>query len=148
MDAPVDDRTDPYRLQRFIDAQRPVFDQAMAELQAGRKRSHWMWFIFPQLEGLGHSAMAQQYAITGLDEAQAYLRHPLLGQRLRDCTHAVNNVKGHSVKDIFGYPDHMKFRSSMTLFAATGQDPVFQQALNQYFDGAGDPLTVERLGKH
>lgn len=148
MDAPVDDRTDPYRLQRFVEAQHSLFDQAIAELEAGRKRSHWMWFIFPQLEGLGHSAMAQQYAISGLDEAKAYLRHPVLGQRLRACTRAVNGVEGRGVEEIFGYPDHMKFRSSMTLFAATGEDPVFQQALDKYFDGASDPLTMERLGKH
>jgi uncharacterized protein (DUF1810 family) len=148
MDAPVDDRNDPYRLQRYIDAQRPVYDQALAELQAGRKRSHWMWFIFPQLAGLGHSDMARRYAISSLDEASAYLRHPVLGDRLRACTRAVNTVEGRSVEEIFGYPDHMKFRSSMTLFSATGEDPVFQQALDTYFEGKADPLTLERLAKH
>ncbi|HWL29620.1 MAG TPA: DUF1810 domain-containing protein [Burkholderiaceae bacterium] len=147
MDAPVDDRTDPYRLQRFIDAQQTVFEQALTELRAGRKRSHWMWFVFPQIEGLGHSAMAQHYALSSLDEARAYARHPVLGQRLRACTQAVVAVEGRSVEDIFGYPDHLKFHSSMTLFAATHEDPVFQRALDTYFKGAGDRLTLDRLAQ-
>lgn len=146
MDAPKDD--DPYRLQRFVDAQRTTFEQALTELQAGRKRSHWMWFIFPQIEGLGHSAMAQEYAISGMDEARAYVRHPLLGQRLRACTQAVNNVEGRSIDDIFGYPDNLKFHSSMTLFAATNEDPVFERALGKYFQGTSDRSTLDRLNEH
>ncbi|NGM87199.1 DUF1810 domain-containing protein [Parapusillimonas sp. SGNA-6] len=148
MDTPQDDGPDPYRLQRFVDAQRSTYGQALSELRAGRKRSHWMWFIFPQIEGLGHSAMAQAYAISGLDEARAYVRHPVLGPRLRACTQAVNAVNERGVDAIFGYPDDLKFHSSMTLFAATGEDAVFQQALDKYFKGAGDRATLDRLGEH
>lgn len=138
---------DPYDLQRFVDAQAPVYAAALAELQAGLKRSHWMWFVFPQLAGLGSSAMAQRYAISSLAEAQAYLAHPLLGPRLRTCVEAVNAVPGRSAHDIFGSPDDLKFRSSLTLFAAAADDPrLFEDALGRYFGGAGDPATLALLG--
>lgn len=137
---------DRYNLQRFVDAQDAVFEQARAELREGRKRSHWMWFIFPQIEGLGHSALASRFAISGKEEAEAYLNHPLLGPRLRDCTRVVNLVEGRSVEQIFGYPDDLKFRSSITLFAhATGDSQVFKDAIEKYFAGQFDPLTLERL---
>ena len=138
--------TDPFRLQRFVDAQHGVYDTACAELRAGRKRSHWMWFIFPQIEGLGYSAMAQRYGISSLDEAKAYLRHPLLGARLRECSRIVADLEGYSVEEIFGAPDDMKFRSSMTLFAAASAgDMVFLGCLQKYFGGQQDPLTLARL---
>jgi uncharacterized protein (DUF1810 family) len=137
---------DPFNLQRFLDAQAPVFEQARAELQQGRKRSHWMWFVFPQITGLGHSPMAMRYAISSLAEARAYLDHPILGPRLRECTRLVNLVEGRSIEDVLGYPDDMKFRSSMTLFAqATADNQVFLDALRKYFGGAFDPLTIEKL---
>jgi uncharacterized protein (DUF1810 family) len=137
---------DPHDLQRFVDAQNPVFEQARAELREGQKRSHWMWFIFPQLRGLGQSPMAIAFAISSREEAEAYLRHPVLGLRLRQCTRLVNLVQGRSIKEIFGYPDDLKFRSSMTLFAiATSDNQVFQDALQKYFAGEGDRLTVEQL---
>jgi uncharacterized protein (DUF1810 family) len=137
---------DPYDLQRFVDAQDTVYAQVVAELRAGRKRSHWMWYVFPQIEGLGESAMAQRFAISSLDEAQAYLRHPVLGERLRESTRLVNHVEGRPIEDIFGYPDVLKFRSSMTLFArATKDDDVFVEALRKYFDGEPDPQTLRRI---
>jgi uncharacterized protein (DUF1810 family) len=138
--------TDPYDLQRFIDAQNPVYEQVRSELRAGRKRSHWMWFVFPQLKGLGHSWMASKYAISSWDEAEAYLQHSILGPRLRECTRLVNLVEGRSIEQILGYPDNLKFRSSMTLFArVASDDEIFAHALQKYFDGEPDPLTVERL---
>lgn len=112
----------PFDLARFIEAQRGSYDQALAELTAGEKRSRWMWFIFPQLAGLGTSAMAQHYAISGLDEARAYLRHPVFGERLRTCTAAVNAITGRTAHQVFGSPGDMKFRSSMTLFGRAGQN--------------------------
>src|ERR1700735_2862975 len=125
---------DPYDLQRFVDAQAPVIDRVCEELAQGRKRSHWMWFIFPQIAGLGFSAMAQRYAIASLDEAWAYLRHPLLGPRLEDCTRLVLAVSGRSATEILGSPDDMKFRSSMTLFAQAAPDQaIFAEALRKYF---------------
>ena len=137
---------DPYQLQRFVDAQREVFDNVRAELQAGQKRTHWMWFIFPQLRGLGRSSLAHQYGISSLAEASAYLQHALLGPRLRECTLWVTRVKGRSIEQIFGSPDDLKFRSSMTLFAhATPDNQVFVDVLGQYFGGEGDRQTVERL---
>jgi|ERR1017187_3226045 uncharacterized protein (DUF1810 family) len=137
---------DPYDLQRFVDAQRGVYDQAARELRAGRKQSHWMWFIFPQIKGLGSSAMAQQYAIASRDEAKAYLNHPLLGPRLRECTRLVTAIDGRSIEDIFGYPDNLKFHSSMTLFAhAANDDPIFQDALNKYLRSEFDSRTIDRL---
>jgi uncharacterized protein (DUF1810 family) len=135
-----------YDLQRFVEAQQSVFDTVCAELRAGRKRSHWMWFIFPQIAGLGSSAMAQRYAIASLEEAKAYLAHPILGPRLRECSRLVADVAGRRVEEIFGYPDDMKFRSSMTLFAqATAENEVFVECLRKYFDGEGDPATLARV---
>ncbi|WP_026607478.1 DUF1810 domain-containing protein [Methylocapsa acidiphila] len=137
---------DPYDLQRFVDAQEPVFETACAELAAGRKESHWMWFIFPQLEGLGTSSMARKFAISGRAEAEAYLRHPVLGPRLRRATRHVNSVEGRSVHQIFGAPDDMKFHSSTTLFASVADDDlVFQQALRKFFGGDLDKRTLEGL---
>lgn len=138
--------SDPYQLQRFVEAQENVYADVLAELRQGRKRSHWMWFIFPQIAGLGHSAMAQMYAIGSLDEARAYLAHPLLGPRLRECCRLVLNVKGCSVEEIFGYPDHMKFHSSVTLFAhAAGENDVFSACLSEFFGGAADSKTLALL---
>ncbi|KAK45877.1 calpastatin [Caballeronia jiangsuensis] len=138
--------SDPYDLQRFVDAQESVIDDVRAELSAGRKRTHWMWFVFPQIAGLGHSAMAQHYAISSRDEARAYLAHPVLGARLVELTRIVNGVQGRSVSDIFGYPDDMKFHSSMTLFAHTADDAeVFNEALRRYFEGRADEATLSRL---
>ena len=138
---------DRYDLERYIRAQEPVFAQVCAELADGRKQSHWMWFIFPQLRGLGSSSMAERYAIGSLAEARAYLAHPLLGERLRTCTQLVNRIEARTAHSIFGYPDDLKFRSSMTLFAratADGSDP-FGAALAKYFAGEEDPLTRELL---
>lgn len=137
---------DPYHLQRFVDAQDPVFDQVCSELRQGQKRSHWMWFIFPQIQGLGHTQMANQYAISSLKEAAAYLQHPILGPRLSECTRLVNRIEGRPIERILGYPDDLKFRSSMTLFAhATSENQVFTDALEKYFAGEFDRLTLERL---
>jgi len=133
-------------LERFVQAQEPVLEQVLAELRAGRKASHWMWFVFPQIRGLGHSPVAQRFAIASRAQAEAYLRHPVLGPRLRDCTRLVNTVEGRSIEEIFGYPDNLKFRSSMTLFAnATSDNQVFLDALNKYFEGEQDPQTLKRL---
>ena len=138
---------DEHRLRRFVDAQARVYDRALEELRAGRKRSHWMWFVFPQLRGLGRSAMAAEYAISSREEAAAYLRHPLLGARLIECTQAVNQVEGRTVSEIFGFPDDLKFRSSMTLFARVAPEQAeFSRALEKYFGGEVDRLTVELLG--
>ncbi len=138
--------TDNYNLQRFVEAQAPVYARVLDELRAGRKQTHWIWFIFPQIEGLGYSAMAQRYAIASRDEAVAYLAHPVLGARLRECTVLVNAVEGRSVHDIFGHPDDMKFHSSMSLFAeASGDADPFMPALEKYFGGARDDATLTRL---
>jgi len=141
------DDPDPYDLGRFLAAQDPLFARACAELAAGHKHSHWMWFIFPQLRGLGSSAMAERYAIGSLAEARAYLAHPILGERLRRCTELVNRLEGRSAQAIFGHPDHLKFRSTMTLFAraAAGAGEPFEKALATYFAAEEDPLTRERL---
>ncbi|HKV40203.1 MAG TPA: DUF1810 domain-containing protein [Blastocatellia bacterium] len=137
---------DPYDLQRFVDAQDRVFEQARAELRQGRKTSHWMWFIFPQIKGLGQSAMAHRFAISSLEEAVAYLEHQILGPRIRECTQLVNLVDGRTVREIFGSPDDLKFKSSMTLFAQAATDnQVFKAALQKYFGGKLDSLTIERL---
>jgi uncharacterized protein (DUF1810 family) len=137
---------DQFDLQRFIDAQTPVFEQVISELRRGFKRTHWIWFIFPQIAGLGHSQMAKKFSLSSLAEAQAYIKHPLLGPRLRECTRLVNQVEGRSIQQIFGYPDDLKFRSSMTLFAqATPDNALFQEALQKYFNGELDSQTVERL---
>jgi uncharacterized protein (DUF1810 family) len=136
----------PHNLQRFVDTQEGVFEAVCTELREGQKRTHWMWFIFPQLAGLGHSTMAIKYAISSRQEAEAYLKHPLLGPRLRECTRLVTVVEGRSIKQIFGSPDDLKFRSSMTLFAITASDnQIFKYALQKYFAGEFDQLTVERL---
>jgi len=137
---------DPYRLQRFVDAQNPVYDKVCAELRDGRKKSHWMWFIFPQIEGLGFSPLARRFAISSLAEAAAYLSHPILGPRLAACTTLVNLVEGRPIGRIFGHPDDLKFRSSMTLFArASADNQVFVDALQKYFAGEFDPATLEQL---
>jgi uncharacterized protein (DUF1810 family) len=146
------DFEDPYDLERFVEAQAGVYEQVCAELQAGRKRSHWMWFVFPQIQGLGSSEMAVRYAISGRDEARAYLEHAVLGARLRECAGIVVGVEGKTVGEIFGYPDDLKFHSSMTLFAEVGtlsadgcSGSVFRTALEKYFGGKKDKGTLERL---
>ena len=138
---------DPHDLQRFVDAQAPVFTQVCAELRAGGKRSHWMWFIFPQIRGLAHSETARRFAISSREEAEAYWKHAILGPRLRECTRLVNLIEVRSIGQIFGYPDDLKFRSSMTLFAEVASDnPVFREALQKYFgEKPDDHLTLERL---
>ena len=154
----MDDR---YDLTRFVAAQEPLFDRVRAELAAGRKDSHWMWFVFPQLQGLGSSATARRYALASVEEARAYLAHPVLGARLRECTRLVNGIEGRTIEEIFGYPDHLKFRSCMTLFERAAVDAghgagtvsagdsrgaqVFREALGKYFAGEEDPLTLELL---
>ncbi len=136
--------SDPFNLQRFVDAQDAVYENVRAELRQGRKKSHWIWFVFPQIAGLGYSAMAQQFALRSLDEAKAYLAHAVLGPRLVECTQLVMNVEGKSVAQIFGAPDDLKFHSSMTLFAQAG-DGIFHDALRKYFDGEYDALTLAKL---
>ena len=138
---------DPYYLQRFVDAQQSVFDDVCQELRDGRKRSHWMWFVFPQIKGLGRSDMALKFAISSREEAEAYLEHPILGPRLRECSRIVAALDGRSIEDIFGYPDTMKFQSSMTLFAHVAADnKVFNNCLRKYFKREPDPATLARLG--
>ena len=138
--------SDPYNLQRFVDAQNPVYDKVCSELRDGRKKSHWMWFIFPQVDGLGSSELARKFAISSLAEAAAYLAHPVLGSRLTECTRLVNLVEGRPIEQIFGFPDDLKFRSSMTLFVhATPDNRVFVDALQKYFGGEFDPATLARL---
>ncbi|GAA4603163.1 uncharacterized protein (DUF1810 family) [Actinoplanes octamycinicus] len=133
-------------LERFVRAQDGVYQQARAELAAGSKRSHWMWFVFPQLAGLGSSPTARAFAIRDLDEARAYLAHPVLGPRLIECAETLLAVEGRTAAQIFGYPDDLKLRSSMTLFAEAATDPgVFRQVLERYYDGP-DPRTRELLG--
>lgn len=137
---------DPYNLHRFVQAQNPVINQVLAELRAGSKRSHWMWFVFPQIAGLGHSEMARRYAISSIREAQAYADHPVLGERLRTCTELVNGVASRSAEQIFGYPDVMKFHSSMTLFScARPDDEAFGRALALFYEGQRDQATLDRL---
>jgi uncharacterized protein (DUF1810 family) len=142
----MDDR---YDLTHFVEAQDPLFTRVRAELAAGRKTSHWMWFIFPQLAGLGSSPTARRYAIASVEEARAFLAHPVLGVRLRECTRRVNRIEGRTIEEIFGYPDHLKFRSCMTLFACAageaGDGPLFREALRKYFTGEEDPLTRKLL---
>ncbi|MGA8044378.1 MAG: DUF1810 domain-containing protein [Terracidiphilus sp.] len=135
-----------FQLEHFVEAQADVYADVVEELRSGRKQSHWMWFIFPQMKGLGRSRMAMLYGIGSLEEATAYLRHPVLGARLRECTEIVDRLEGRTAREIFGTPDDMKFRSSMTLFArATEDDTVFRAALEKYFHGKADPLTDELL---
>jgi uncharacterized protein (DUF1810 family) len=141
-----DPHDDPYNLSRFVEAQEPVFASVLSELRAGRKRSHWMWFVFPQIRGLGHSSTAEYYGIRSLAEAEAYLKHPVLGPRLIECCRLVNLIEGRSASEIFGYPDDLKFRSSITLFArAAPVEKVFADALDKYFAGAPDAATLARL---
>jgi uncharacterized protein (DUF1810 family) len=137
---------DPYDLQRFMEAQSICFEEVCNELRAGRKQSHWMWFIFPQLRGLGSRAMAKRYAISSKQEAQAYSENAILGPRLSHCTELVLRVEGRSVQQIFGSPDDLKFRSSMTLFAnVASENTIFQDALRKYFGGQPDHLTIKQL---
>jgi uncharacterized protein (DUF1810 family) len=137
---------DPFHLQRFVDAQNPVYQRVCAELRNGRKDSHWMWFIFPQLSGLGSSHLATAFGISSRQEAEAYLNHSILGPRLRECVQLVNLIDGRSIDQIFGYPDDLKFRSSITLFATVASDnQIFKDALLKYFAGEPDPRTLELL---
>ena len=137
---------DPYDLQRFVDAQSSVIDRVRSELRAGRKQSHWMWFIFPQMAGLGMSAMSRRFAIASIEEARAYLAHPVLGARLRECVGLLDAVEGRSIHRIMGSPDDVKLRSSLTLFHQAADDPaIFRKALDKYYGGAFDPLTLERM---
>jgi uncharacterized protein (DUF1810 family) len=142
---------DPFDLQRFVDAQSRVYDTVLDELRAGRKRSHWIWFVFPQLRELGRSSTAQRYGISSLEEAQAYLAHRLLGPRLRECARLVAAVNGSTVAEIFGYPDDLKVRSSMTLFARAAEDPgvraEFVAVLDKFYGGAEDEATVNLLAR-
>jgi uncharacterized protein (DUF1810 family) len=138
--------TDPFNLERFVAAQAPVYERVRRELRAGWKESHWMWFIFPQIAGLGQSAMSIRFAIASLAEASAYLAHPVLGPRLRECTGIVAGLEGRTPRQIFGPVDEMKFRSSMTLFASAQPDEdVFQRCLDKYFAGSQDPATLAKL---
>lgn len=140
---------DPFDLQRFVDAQLPVMARVDEELRGGRKRTHWMWFVFPQLTGLGSSAMAQRYAISSLEEARAYLRHPVLGPRLRTCCERVLEIPEANLHDIFGQPDDRKFRSCVTLFQAAAPDEaLFQRCLDRFCDGKADPATLGLLAGH
>jgi uncharacterized protein (DUF1810 family) len=137
---------DPYDLHRFVDAQNAVYDNVREELRQGRKRSHWMWFVFPQIRGLGMSEMSQRFAISCLGEAEAYLAHPILGARLRECTELVVQASGRAIEAILGHVDSLKFRSSMTLFAhITTAEDVFARALETFFAGEPDPLTLRQL---
>jgi uncharacterized protein (DUF1810 family) len=140
---------DPFDLRRFVDAQDRVYPTVLDELRGGRKRSHWIWFVFPQLRGLGRSQTALHYGISSLEEAQAYLAHDMLGPRLRDCSRLVAAIDGSSADDVFGWPDNLKVRSSMTLFARATDDPDvqadFQAVLDKFYNGEEDPATVELL---
>jgi uncharacterized protein (DUF1810 family) len=138
---------DPYNLKRFEEAQAPVYARVCEELRVGEKRSHWMWFIFPQILGLGRSPMAERFAIGSLEEARVYLAHRVLGERLRECTALVNAVEGKTASEIFGFPDDLKFCSSMTLFAKAGDEKgsPFEEALRKYFHGQMDQETLERI---
>jgi uncharacterized protein (DUF1810 family) len=137
--------TDAFDLHRFVEAQAPVYPRVVAELRHGRKQSHWMWFIFPQLAGLGHSPMARRFAIRSCEEPVAYLGHDVLGPRLRECTALVNAVEGRTIREILGSPDDVKFRSSMTLFGAVAADAVFAAAIAKFFGGRPDRKTLDLL---
>ncbi|UPU00581.1 DUF1810 domain-containing protein [Bradyrhizobium barranii subsp. apii] len=139
--------TNPFDLERFVRAQDPVFRDVQGELARGRKQTHWMWFVFPQIAGLGFSAMSQRYAIGSRAEARAYLAHPVLGPRLVECTTLVLAVEGRTINAILGAPDDAKFRSSMTLFGTVSDEPVFDQALARYFAGERDSATLEVLAR-
>jgi uncharacterized protein (DUF1810 family) len=137
--------TDHFDLQRFVDAQEPVYRRVVAELRQGQKQSHWMWFIFPQLAGLGHSPMARRFAVASREEAIAYLRHGVLGPRLRECTGLVKAVEGRSILEILGSPDDLKFCSSMTLFGAVSSEPQFAEAIKKFYGGTPDRKTLDLL---
>jgi uncharacterized protein (DUF1810 family) len=139
--------TDPFDLDRFVQAQEQVYSRVVAELSDGRKQSHWMWFIFPQVAGLGFSAMSQRYAIASREEAEAYLADPVLGPRLIECTGLVLAVKDRNINAILGAPDDAKFRSSMTLFAAVSDNPIFVEAIVKYFAGGRDHATLDILAR-
>lgn len=142
------DNADRFNLRRFLDAQEAVYGSALAELRSGQKRTHWMWFIFPQIAGLGHSSISKYYAIQSREEARQYLDHPILGKRLIECSETVLSIKGRSASAIFGSPDDLKLRSSMTLFAALrGSGSVFAQVLDTYFQGKPDTRTLELLSE-
>ena len=142
------DVNDPSKLNRFIQAQERVYSNVLAELKSGHKTTHWMWFIFPQILGLGHSPTAKLYAIRNLDEASQYLNHSLLGARLLECSETLLGINGRSVTDIFGWPDDLKLKSSMTLFSCVaGSDSVFDEVLNRFFQGEQDTSTLQLLGK-
>lgn len=136
---------DPYQLERFLEAQAPVYQAVLSELAAGRKSGHWMWFVFPQARGLGLSPTSQRFAIRSIDEAKAYLEHPVLGRRLRECTWLVSRLDGVSARGILGSPDDMKLRSSMTLFALASGEEIFEEVLRKYFGGIRDLRTVELM---
>jgi uncharacterized protein (DUF1810 family) len=139
-------RDEAFGLSRFISAQDSVYDRVLEELKSGRKRSHWMWYIFPQVDGLGYSATSKHYAIKSMEEARAYLNHPVLGSRLSECANAVLTIEGRSASDILGYPDDVKLQSSMTLFAyVAGPDSVFVRVLDKYFQGERDVRTLQLL---
>lgn len=137
---------DPFDLGRFVEAQDRVYPTVLTELRAGAKRSHWIWFVFPQMRGLGHSATAHRFGISSLAEAVAYLEHPVLGSRLRECAGLLLAVEGRAATEILGHPDDLKVRSSMTLFDRAGRDPVFRVVLDTFYDGLEDPATLELLG--
>jgi uncharacterized protein (DUF1810 family) len=138
---------DAYDLKRFVDAQHMVYANVVAELSRGKKRSHWMWFIFPQIAGLGFSSMAERFAIASPEEATAYLAHEVLGKRLRECTRLVLDVRDTTAHNIFGSPDDLKFRSSMTLFAAVSDDPLYGEAITRYYAGEKDQATLGILAR-
>ncbi len=141
-------RHDPFDLKRFTSAQESVYDSVLAELKSGRKRTHWMWFVFPQVDGLGYSSTTKYYSIKSMEEARQYLDHPVLGKRLVECAEAVFTVEGRTISQIFGYPDDLKFKSSMTLFACAA-DPhsIFDRVLEKYFNGDRDVMTLQLLEK-
>jgi uncharacterized protein (DUF1810 family) len=137
---------DSYNLARFIDAQEGVYDEVLGELHRGKKATHWMWFIFPQIAGLGHSEISDRFSISSINEARAYLEHPILGSRLSECVDLVMQIDGKSAAQIFGYPDDLKFRSCLTLFSIAGESSsIYQYALDKYFDGEPDSRTLDAL---
>ena len=141
-------KDDPFNLNRFIRAQQGVYENVLAELRSGRKRTHWMWYVFPQIDGLARSSTAKFYAISCKEEAQQYLNHPVLGPRLLECAEALLTVEGQTVADIFGYPDDLKLKSSMTLFASLANSAsVFDRVLDKYYNGEQDELTLQQLEK-
>ena len=137
---------DIFQLKRFLDAQEVIYPDVVRELKQGRKESHWMWYIFPQIKGLGKSHISQKYALRSLEEASAYVQHPILGNRLHECTEFVVSIEGNTVEQIFGYPDYLKFHSSITLFSQVeNHNPIFDSALKKYFDHQKEQLTLDVL---